>query len=305
MYSTQFRKGLIYLGLGFFILFCFRLMYGYVMYPINQVASLDHFTESTAWRADFEPKNYASDKLLKQGNQITVDQKYEKIGTLTTTSHRFDEDEKTLRSFIGTHQALIQFEQRLGLVGHRTLSLAMGVSPAQFDAMIEAVKHIGQLLFIQIDKRDKTNEYKELKAKRISLEKTRNGLTALKGQGGRVEELIQLEDRILQIENDIQSLGVKLGEYDQENEFCTVKLTLLETTVTPINIPVLQRLKVALEWTIKIYLQVIAILCVGSFLILFTILILQIGSMFLERSKKLKEWVTSVLKAHHAPSQSE
>lgn len=53
----------------------------------------------------------------------------------------------------------------------------------------------------------------------------------------------------------------RLGEYDKENECCAVKVTLEEQPAAVATaMPFLQRIKVALEWTIKYYLGLLAIL---------------------------------------------
>ena len=38
-----------------------------------------------------------------------------------------------------------------------------------------------------------------------------------------------MENKILEVEESIQKLGVKLGEFDTENEFCTIKFSLSES----------------------------------------------------------------------------
>ena len=73
----------------------------------------------------------------------------------------------------------------------------------------------------------------------------------------------------MEIEQQLQELGVSLGDFDDENEFCTVQFSLLEGK--EIKISFIYRVKVALEWTIKFYLRIIAIL---FFLTFFAYLIL-------------------------------
>ena len=121
----------------------------------------------------------------------------------------------------------------------------------------------------QITKKDKTNEYKELNAKKQSLEKIRTSLIELKSKGGKIDEYMGLENRILEIEQQLQGLGVSLGDFDDENEFCTVQFSLLEGK--EVKIGTMQRVKVALEWTVKIYLRIMTTL---FFLTLFAYLIL-------------------------------
>ena len=53
-------------------------------------------------------------------------------------------------------------------------------------------------------------------------------------------------------------MGVSLGDFDDENEFCTIQFTLNEGKQTKIS--TLDRIKVALEWTIKTYLKLMLVL---------------------------------------------
>lgn len=297
--KPQLKKGLVYLLLGFLVLFVLRLIYGYMTYPSGSVDTRSQISRID-WDAYLIHKNYASEKLKRETSgkitPLAVEQKYEKIGTLTSKTSEFEADEKKLYTIIQEHNILIQFEQRSGLKGNHTLNLALGVIPEKFDSVIAEVKCIGTLVFIQIDKRYKTNEYKELKAKRMSLEKTQEALSRLKNQGGSIEEFIQLEDRILQIENDIQTMGVRLGEFDEENEFCTVKFTLIEIR-PPSPIPFSRRLKVAFEWTVKFYLGLMVTFFIGTLLVLMVLSAIQkirwlqltIGQIINEAGELLKE----------------
>lgn len=274
-------KGLVVFGVGFLILFIFRFIYGFKDYPTqSQYRPQQQFSGNVF---DYRVSNIASSKLAVKGDipsaTYSVDQKYQKIATLESRTNQFTEDEKTIRNLVKKYNALIQFEQSTGLPKTRVLHLAIGVPPAQFDAMIDELKTIGELIGININKTDKTNEFKELKGERNSLEQTRNALIALKGRGGNIDEFINLENRILEIEEKLQKLGVQLGDYDATNEFCTVKLTLTERGPA-LKISLMHRIKEALEWTIKYYLLLILTL-LGACLI--TLLALTI----LEKAKSL------------------
>ncbi|MDR2463597.1 MAG: hypothetical protein LBD30_07440 [Verrucomicrobiales bacterium] len=64
--------------------------------------------------------NYASIKFAKgavPAMQATIDQKYEKIGSVALQSEDFDKDEKNIRDLIKQYDALIQYEQSNGLAG--------------------------------------------------------------------------------------------------------------------------------------------------------------------------------------------
>jgi len=189
---------------------------------------------------------------------LNVDQKFEKIALIVSRSSNFKKEEKSARAVIVDHNALIQFEQKYGNVGKRRLQLLIGVPPENFDSLYAHLVTIGTVNFKQITKKDKTNEYKELNSKKASLDKVRSSLIDLKAKSGKIEEFINLENRILDIEQQLQDLGVSLGDFDSENEFCTVKFSLGKAEIAKISLA--HRLKVAFEWTVEFYLMILGIL---------------------------------------------
>jgi hypothetical protein len=281
--KQRIKKGLLYLALGFVGLFGLRLAYGYVASTglLAQSALSDALITSQGGRTnlfEFAKSNYASEKLkIERGSAdaYSVDQKYEKIASLAAASKAFDDDEARIREAAKRFSALIQYEQSSGMKGNRKVNLAIGVPPQLFDPMVAELKEVGDLTSIHIDKVDKTNEYKELNAKRASLEKARGALTALKSKGGNIEEFTNLENRILELEEEIQSTGVKLGDYSTDNEFCTIKLSLAEKALAAATIPFRHRAAVALVWSIQTYAMLLMIVLLGTLVTLLVVIVLQ------------------------------
>jgi hypothetical protein len=259
------KRALLYIAAGFVLLFGLRLGYGYLSPSFQQ--SISETFEAGSGYFEFSKKNYASEKFLapaQNGQQsYSVDQKYEKVASVSSRSQAFDQDQARVRSLTDQHHALVEYEQSSGLKGNRHLELAIGIVPAEFDNAVEEIGHIGKLSSIRVDKTDRTREYRDLRAKQASLEKTRESLTSLKGRGGKIDELMNLENRLLDIEGQIQALGVSLGEFSQENDFCTIKLTLQEFTPAT-HISLLYRIGVALRWTVIYYLVLLGILLVAT-----------------------------------------
>ena len=261
--KKRLKKTLTILFTLFIVLFVFRLIFGYQ--TVHEPIISSHIDQMIAFSSSSR-KNYATNKhQLNTGlSPTSVDQKYEKIANINTVSTKFDFEEKQIRAQIKDYEGLIQFENKSGNKGHRRLNLIIGIPPENFDSIYQSLISVGKIQSKQITKTDKTNEYKELNAQKASLEKIRNSLIELKTKGGRIDEYMQLENRILEIERQLQELGVSLGNFDDENEFCTVKVALSEGQITEIS--TLKRIKVALEWTIKYY----ALLLLGlSFAALF------------------------------------
>jgi hypothetical protein len=268
-------RGVLWLGAGFVVLFGLRLGYGYLAHPTESTGA-DHYQVPSSF--EFAEKNYASRQGKSAGGGAPASgQKYEKIADIRARTGEFEPAEARLRQTTARFEGLIQYERKQGLAGERLLHLAVGVDPARFDDYIAEVRGIGELSFLHIEKHDKTNDFKELEAQRQSLEETRVALADLKGRGGSIDEQVALEERILAVRERIQALAIQLGEFDDENEFCTVKVALAETRapVAAAGIPIWHRAKVAFEWSVQFYLRLLGILLCGALLILVLVVVLE------------------------------
>jgi len=255
-----------YMLLGFAALFLARLGYGYLVVPPGDQTRPAYSADSGFHGEVAAPKkNYASDVYRYKGvdNAAGVDlnQKYEKTASIQSSSTKFDEDEKKVRTVIADHNAIIQFENGRGNEGQRVLRLVIGVQPALFDVFSQEIQKIGTVRGITVTKTDKTNEFLALKAQKLSLENTRNALIELKKSNGQIAEFIKLQNRILEIEQQLQKLGVQLGEFDEVNAFCTVNLSLAEQRMITTSGPgFLSRVEAAFKWSATVYVGCIAAL---------------------------------------------
>ncbi len=227
------------------------------------VQSMDGYSSSPR-----SVKNYASSKIFlpqAESSAQVMDQKYERVATLSSQSKEYDQDLQKLNSLEKELGAVVQQEKSSGLSGARKLDLTLGVVPSSFEPLVDRLKTIGSLNSVTVNKTDKTSEFKALAAKRLSLEKTRDGLRSLKAPGADLADLITLETRILEIESQIQDLGVSLGDFDESNSLCTVEFTLNETTAA-VGPNILYALLEALAWTVPLYLGIVlaAFLVMGT-----------------------------------------
>jgi hypothetical protein len=273
-FKTRFWKTSKWFSLLFVSLFIFRLIYGYVTTDTNNGSDYsDNFFSSI----DNLRKNYASEKMIMKGDvqasqNIASNQKFEKTASIKTKTSEFEKDEKQLKEKTKSFNAVIQYEQNLGQTGNRQIHLLIGVNPTMFDSFYNDIQKIGVVKAMEITKVDKTNEYRQLNAKKTSIEKTLQSLNDLKSKGGQIADFVALNDKILEIEAKAQELGVELGNFDEENEFCTVKLSMYEGA-TEKNVSFMHRIKVALEWTIK-YFAIIAITILILTLTIFVMLLI-------------------------------
>jgi hypothetical protein len=165
-----------------------------------------------------------------------LDQKVERVSNIAASSGRFDDDAAAVRRVIAQANGVIQRENSWGLEGRRNLSLAIGVVPTAFDQAVAALRGIGRLQSATVTTTDRTGDFLALEAKRLSLEKTRDALRALRTAGASLSDLVALESRILEIEGQIQDLGVSLGEFSETRSFCTINVSLAEASPGPVRV---------------------------------------------------------------------
>lgn len=256
----------------FFVLFAFRILYGYL--ATDKGMTYEDMGDYFSSIGDVR-KNYASEKMKKLDAVVptqaqALSQKFEKTASIKIKSSEFERDDKEVKAKTKGFGAVVQYEQNLGQKGERQVHLLIGVPPLLFDSFYVEIQKIGVIKATQITKVDKTNEYKQLNAKKASLEKNLQSMKELKTKQGSIEDYILLNNKILEIEEQLQGLGVELGNFDAENEFCTVRLSLHEGA-TEKHISPLQRIKVALEWTIKYY-GILVFSILGFFLAVYVLL---------------------------------
>lgn len=273
-FKTRFWK-LSKWPLGLFILlFAFRLLYGYVA---QDSVTRNDYSDNFFGSIDNLRKNYASEKIAMKGDvqvasNVASSQKFEKTASIKSKTSEFEKDENIIKQKTKSNNAIIQYEQNLGQKGNRQIHLLIGINPSKFDSFYLELQKIGVLKATEITKVDKTNEYRQLNAKKISIEKMLQSLNELKSKGGQIADFISLNNKILEVEEQLQELGVELGNFNTENEFCTVRFSMYEGA-TEKSISFVHRVKVALEWSIK-YFAIIVITSLFLSLTLFILLLI-------------------------------
>lgn len=215
--------------------------------------------EAAQSQSSYARKNYASSKTVVAqpvlGPQL-VEQKYERVARLSSTSAAFDDDAAAALALAESMSAIVQSENAYGLPGARSVALTFGVTPEAFEGFVEGLRGLGSLESVTVIKEDKTADFRALQASRLSLEKTRDGLRALSSPGASLADLVALETKILEIEGRIQELGISLGDFDEGNSFCTVHYALRERIASPVGPRIAGALFESLEWSLLTFLGI-------------------------------------------------
>ena len=264
------KKALKRIFIGFialyFIIFAARAVYDLITFNDTDITDNYNIYYTGEKEVGRSINNYASLKMEYAGDGSTVsvmDQKYERIASITSKTVKFDSDMERFNSILEEHRAVVQMENRRGLAGSRRIDLVIGVRPESFDAMQSAISQIGRIISSTITKTDKTYEYRQMLAEKETLERRRASYEELKKMGGSISEMLQLEDKIIEVEAQIQQQLIGLGEYSDENALCTINFSLNEGTEASI----LRKLWNALKWSTITYTIIIAVLLFTTFVV--------------------------------------
>ncbi|MCD6579657.1 DUF4349 domain-containing protein [bacterium] len=282
--KTFLKKGWKILILGFIVIFIARLFYEFFNPHSDNGHSQAIMMSSNM---GFSKRNFASNiqlykaKSAKIQKTVRVEQKYEKIADINTITKYFNADKKKIYILIKEIKGIVQTQRESDKGKKRFLFLSVGIKPIEFDTFVEKIKKIGVIKSFEISKKDMTNEFHQLMSQRKSLEKKLIEISKLKTAKGKISEKINLQEKIYQIENQLRSFGLKLGDYDFEHEFCTVKFTLQEDgRNTSFLLLFISSIFLAFKWALSVTIISLGIILLGSLVILLIVTILNKSGLF-------------------------
>jgi hypothetical protein len=154
---------------------------------------------------------------------------HEKSAQLATGTAEFDDDAASVRAALSAHHAMILNERNSGIAPARRLVLEVGVHPDQFDALVEKLRQVGSLESVSVQQRDRTAEFRRLHAQRQSLRKHLEAVQKLRGgKNPSIEDELKVEQRVQDIEKELQALAAQLGDFLGKESYYHVYLTLAE-----------------------------------------------------------------------------
>jgi hypothetical protein len=178
---------------------------------------------------------------------------YEQTASLTSTSDTFDASSARIRTALEEHHGRVFKESNTGLAPVRLLTLEVGVQPERFEALVEELREIGHLESISVQKHDRTGDLHRLHAQRQTLKKHLEAVQKLRGGNNpSIEDTLKVEQKIQDIEKEMQALSVQLGELLGKESLYHVHLTLQEkqpdTLARPAGLP--RRVFAAFLWAL-------------------------------------------------------
>ena len=202
-------------------------------YPGSYASSFEDARSSSSLQVannlkqlDIAPVHLA--QLLDQGdiNKIRI---FEKTAQLALGTTQFSDDEARIRQALVNQKATVFSEKAAGIAPERSLVLGINVSPERFDALLQELNGVGQVNSTNVEQRDRTEEFRKLHGQRQSLRKYQEAIQKLRAMTQRsVEDALKLEQKLQEIDKELASIGVQMGDLLDKEPFYNLFVTLRE-----------------------------------------------------------------------------
>ena len=145
-------------------------------------------------------------------------------------SKKFDEDVKTIKGLISSNGGYVENSSQYGSAenGDRDCRFTVRVPSKNYDAFMNAVGSVGSMTSKYENVDDITSEYVDVQARLKSLDTKMERLRELEEKAETVEELLQIEDRINDVQYQIESYTAQKRVYDDKVDYSTVEIDINE-----------------------------------------------------------------------------
>jgi hypothetical protein len=154
---------------------------------------------------------------------------FEKRARLTARSSSFEVDAVQVRAVVAEHKAAVLQEKSGGIEPERHIHMEISVPPDAFDGLLSRLKSIGVLHSIDVQQSDRTTDFRKLNAQRQSLKKYLESILKLRGGNNpTIDDALKLEQKIKDIERDLQDVGVQLGDFLGKESYYQIDIAMRE-----------------------------------------------------------------------------
>ena len=281
--KNSIKKVLAILFLGFVLLVLGRLVYSFWL-PAEELTrfrrALPEWGSSTTdvainfkTQSNLRQIGVALQDLVSAGNLSRLEV-LEETANANATSTAFDADKEKFLKIVSERKGKILHERAQGLAPQRSLSMTIGVNADSFQATVQDLKAIGTLTALTVTRTDRTEEFRALLAKKQSSVKYLDSLSKLRqAPAGSVQDLIKLEEKILEVQREIENASMRLGDFTPEESLSNIAYTLAERPAVPAY-RLEERLLDAMGWGSVVYAYLIGAL-VALFLMQRSIVVLR------------------------------
>jgi len=168
--------------------------------------------------------------------------------TVTLETTEYDATLQQLHSALEASGGYIEHSENFGYgTDRRRVSYTLRVPAGNYHSFLAAAEATGSLLEKVEDSQDITAAYVDVTARIDTLITQRDRLQQLSAQAESLTDLLDIEEKLSQVQYELESWQRRLNAYDDQVEYCTITATVREVNdYTPVQPTAAQRLMNAL-----------------------------------------------------------
>ena len=149
---------------------------------------------------------------------------------ISLESKKFDEDVRTIKELVASNGGYFESTSTYGNVeyGNRSASFLARIPADKYDAFMGSVGDVGSLTSKNESVDDITSSYVDVQARIKSLNTKLERLQELEANAENVTELLEIEDRINEVQYQIESYTAQMKTYDDQVDYSTVNIDISE-----------------------------------------------------------------------------
>ena len=203
--------------------------------------------EMEAGGADWDGGDYAMTEEAKPeaGAEVpeitgdTMPQDNRKIirnTSLTVETKRFEESAALLKQAVEQAGGYIEYASQYAGGSRRSSSYTCRIPAEQYASFLESVRGAGSVIRTEESTQDATSQYIDLDARLKSLRTQETRLLQLMENSGSLEELLAVQDKLSEVQYQIESYTAKMKSLENSIAYSTVVIDLEEVeTYTPVE----------------------------------------------------------------------
>lgn len=163
-----------------------------------------------------------------------ADQKLIRTGKIELQTKTYNDDFDTITSRILVLGGYIERSSESGTKPTsanptgRSASIVARIPKASFDSFLSELGKIGEMISRNVDSQDISGEYSDIEGRLKTARTTLETYQSFLAQAKKVDDVIDLQTRISQTEQDIESMSGQLKRYDNQVDYSAIDISLRE-----------------------------------------------------------------------------
>ncbi|SFN53450.1 protein of unknown function [Pseudobutyrivibrio sp. UC1225] len=190
---------------------------------------VDSYDESYAEEKSMEAES-PEEPELDEDTEYDTSRKKVYRSHISIETKKFDDDIAAIRDFVQSNQGYYEDSAVSGSqeYGGRRASFTARIPAANYQKFMESIGDIGSVTSTSENVEDITSSYVDAQARLKSLRTKLKRLEELEQNAQTVEELLQIEDRINDVQYQIENYTAQLRVYDNQVDYCTISINVEE-----------------------------------------------------------------------------